>query len=187
MSIMLLSFIVTIFSCKSDDDSVDIKNRVIINGKTFELVSGFFDSDPDPALSADSPPLSGYQQELLFIGPGLTMNNATGIVSGSGNAIVFDPFTTDDTIESGNFELPVPYEEKLGFLLDAFSCEGYDSSTEECDVEYEGDSGTLTVAISGGVYTITFIGKMTYEDDDENEVSTDVDLFFEGTLTGVDL
>jgi len=174
------------YSCKKDDE-VGIKNRMVIDGKTFELVSGFFDNDPEEQSTADIPPQHGFAQEVLLLGPGLTMNTSTGIVSGKGNAVVFNPFTSEIALVAGNFELPVPYTEKIGFLLDAYGCEGYDAGTDDCDVEYEGDSGTLTISVSGDVYTLKFTGKMTYEDNDGNEITVDVDLFFEGSLKGVDL
>ena len=184
--LLILSMLLFCFSCKKDDEVV-ISNRVIIDVTTYELVSGFFDNNPDMMNSADTPPQQGFAQEILFISTGLTMNTSTGIVSGNGSAIVFNPFTAAQTLSTGSFLFPEPYSEKIGFLLDAYACKNYNAATDECEIEYDGESGTLTIGISGSTYTIKFVGKMVYEDASSNEISVDVDLSFEGTLTGVDL
>ena len=142
--LMLATATLTFTSCGDDDDTVDVENRLIIDGTSYDLESGFltdFGSNGNGSFDFD----------IYLADDGITIQN--GDLSGTGNGIYLDLNSGLETgLESGTYTFSIN-REPFSFVGGTAAFTNFNFSTVSGTL-INVTSGTVVMDITGNTYDI---------------------------------
>jgi hypothetical protein len=153
--LVLFAFSALLAGCKKDADT-GRKNLIEYDGKEYALSLGFMENYGKYYES------EGYNIDLTLMSSGFKIHEANGeidSVSGTGNAIYFEMFTTDSTeLDSRIFTYDPEGTREAGTFDNGQVGINFNAQTQEGDI-YNIAQGTVTVSLSGTEYEITIACK----------------------------
>jgi hypothetical protein len=149
--LVLFAFSALLAGCKKDTDTAR-KNFIKYNDKEYTLSLGYLENYGQFFES------EGYNIDLTLMSSGFKIHEANGeidSVSGTGNAIYFELFTSDSTeLDSRIFTYDPEETRKAGTFDNGQVGIDFNAQTQEGDI-YNIVQGTVTVNKSGTEYEIT--------------------------------
>jgi hypothetical protein len=151
MAVIMLTASVAFTACGGDDndDSGNAKNIMKVNNTYYKIttVAIFSEIFANNSVAV-----------LCFLGKGLTYNASEDEFSGKGPVLELGPMASDNpmsTLTSGSF----------ASLVGGTWCPIFDSDNESDENnETREVTGNINISKNGGIYTITFTGKVGSDD-----------------------
>jgi hypothetical protein len=167
--IMALAIVWLFGSCNKDKDPAPPKSEVTVKGTVYGLSTGYLeDYGPDP---------SSHDFDVTMISPGINLNTSTWNFSGTGALIYIDLNSpTGGTFTAGTYNFSNTRTANTWIYAEMYW--GANSVFNFA----EATSGTVTVAVKGTTYTITFT--LTMQEYDEEDAPVGTPFQVTGTYSG---
>jgi hypothetical protein len=185
LALLLLAGI-TLVSCNDDETPTTPDNKFAVGADTYKITNGAFLKDIEPGT--DGVGHEYYRNELFLAGEGITLATVDGKLTGTGDGsrILLLINNVGRDFQAGTYTWQSeaneqPFDLWAGYINIA--------GQNQSEVDYDLESGTLTVTKSGSTYKATFEGVAHQEDENEVEVpNSDVTVTFqyEGSLLQAD-
>ena len=144
--ILLATVSLTFTSCGDDDDTVDLENRMVIDGTSYDLEAGFFTDFGDNGNGS-------FDFDLWVSDDAISVQNGT--LTGTGNGLYLDLNSGVETgLESGTYTFAVnraPFTIVAGSA--AFTNFNFNTAS---GTQIAVTSGTAVLNITGNTYDIDF-------------------------------
>ncbi|RKD92851.1 hypothetical protein [Mangrovibacterium diazotrophicum] len=137
-----------------DDDEGDSNpaNYFKVDGKTYELKVGYLQN-----WGTDEGYYEGYNLDLVLVSDGFSFDMESYELTGIGDAVYFEMFTTESTgLDAGEYEYSSTEPYPTGSFDYGEYYVGFDIETEDYESYGYFTAGTVTVSKSGSTYQISF-------------------------------
>lgn len=174
---LLLAVAVVMASCGDDDEGPS--SYYTLDGSKKTLASGIFFYDDSPGESKSGKTIYYYQ--VTLVSAGINVNGTSSSGTGDLVTLMLASETTQLEIGSHSFVGDDTEAEPQDFVYGDIAV-GFNASTGNATSEYDFESGTVTVAKSGDIYTIDFEGEVVVENQTQKHT---VSGHYSGTLTSI--
>jgi hypothetical protein len=168
-SFLALALAIGFTSCKKDSDgngSSNAASEMTIKGTSSTIGSGVI-------IDNGTIDNGNFNFDLELFAEGLTFHSEEDSLSGTGNVLYFEMFTSDSTgLDAGTYVFNQTTGDKTLDIASAIV--NFDSELEESDEHISATSGSVTIDKDGNTYIID----IEFTDGDGNNVTA----HYEGTL-----
>lgn len=174
---LLLAVAVVLASCGDDDEGPS--SYYTMDGSKKTLASGVFFYDNTPGESKSGKDI--YYHQVTLVSADINLVGASPSGTGDLVTLMLASGTTGLEIGSHSFVGSDSESEPKDFVYGDIAM-GFNAATGDRTSEYDFESGTVTVAKSGDIYTIDFEGEVVLENQTQKHT---VSGHYSGTLTSI--
>jgi len=144
----LISIVYTSCSKKEEEPAPKTTNFFTVDGKEYSLSEGI-------TIEYGGDATTGYNFDLIVFSSGLEADIINETFTGEGEFMYFELWSTSATgLAAGTYTI-APSATPNACTSNTIYIK-YNSTTELSENEYEGSSGTITIAVDGTTYSIDF-------------------------------